>query len=246
MDPQEKSSSEISTKAFAGESSSHLTSKDSHHRDSSEEVQDSTSTRLNGPNLPRKMSAQVTMQPKSVIAAPKRGSVYKVPTTAKSWTWKSYKGLLYGLTSKAVPSSKIALFDMDGTLIVNRLGRRVSDWEFFDPAVPLKLKSLANEGFRIVVVSNQLGVSLGVVAADALQKKIEQFIAAADVECTVLLATKKDNFRKPETGCWDFIQNSLNSAVPITQSQCVRHIYPVFRRRFCWKTLCTGSSQRLF
>lgn len=221
MDPQEKSSSEISTKAFAGETSSHLTSKDSHQRDSSEETQDPAPARLNGPNFPRKMSAQVSVQPKAVIAPPKRGSVNKVLSPAKSWTWKSYKGLLYGLTNKVTPSSKIALFDMDGTLIVNRLGRRVSDWEFFDPSVPHKLKSLSNEGFRIVIISNQLGVSMGVVAADALQKKIEQFIAVADIECTVLLATKKDNFRKPEAGCWDFILNSLNSAIPITMSQCV-------------------------
>lgn len=221
MDKAEKTNSELSTKAFAGESSTNLTSKDSHQRDSSDEIQESTTTRFNVTTVPRKLSVQVFTQPKPVVSAPKRASFFKPASPLKSWTWKTYKGLLYGSTNKDLPSSKIALFDMDGTLIVNRLGRRVSDWEFFDATVPLKLRALSEEGFRIFIISNQLGISMGVITADSLQKKIEQFIAAAGVECTVLLATKKDNFRKPETGCWDFIKNSLNSALPVDVSKCV-------------------------
>lgn len=226
MDKTEKNCSEISTKAFAGESSTNLTSKDSHHRDSSDEIQESSQTRLNVTNAPRKLSVQVFTQPKPVVSAPKRASFFKPPSPVKAWTWKTHKGLLYGSTNKDLPSSKIALFDMDGTLIVNKLGRRVSDWEFFDAAVPQKLKALSEEGFRIFIISNQLGISLGVITADSIQKKVEQFIAAAGVECTVLLATKKDNFRKPETGCWDFIKNSLNSTLPVDLSKCVSFASP--------------------
>jgi DNA 3'-phosphatase len=221
METFDKNNSEISTEAFAGEGSSDPTSKDSHHRDSSDEIQESSGTRSIVPTIPRKLSVQAVAQPKSVITAPKRASFFKPASPMKAWLWKSYKGLLYGSSSKDIPSSKLALFDMDGTLIVNKLGRRVSDWEFFDSSVPQKLKALSAEGFRIFIISNQLGVSLGMLTAESLQKKIEEFVGAANIECTALLAIRKDNFRKPETGCWDFIRNTLNSSVSVDANQCV-------------------------
>lgn len=107
------------------------------------------------------------------------------------------------------------MFDMDGTIIVNRTGLRVTDWEFFCPSVPQKLRDLHDESFRIVLASNQLGVSLEVVSAADLQKKIEEFGKAIDVPMTVMLATKKDRFRKPETGMWHFLINNLNESLNV-------------------------------
>ena len=130
----------------------------------------------------------------------------------KNWNWKTNKGLIYGSSSGDKQSSKIALFDMDGTLIINRNGRRVTDWEFFNPSVPQKLKELKEKGFRIVIASNQMGISLDLVSATDLQNKIEQFTAAAGVEATAMMASKKDKFRKPETGMWYFLLSSLNSS----------------------------------
>lgn len=151
------------------------------------------------------------------------------------WTWRNHKGLIYGSTNQDKPSSKIALFDMDGTLIVNKNGRRVIDWEFFHTSVPQKLRELKEEGFRIMIASNQLGVSLEVVSATDLQKKIEDFSSHIGVELTALMATKKDKFRKPEPGMWYFILSALNN-IPVDMKSSVGSAHSVFRRRLCWPT----------
>lgn len=76
-------------------------------------------------------------------------------TTTLTWNWRNHKSVILGSSSKIEKaSSKIAMFDMDGTLIVNRTGLRVTDWEFFCPSVPQKLRELHDDGFRIVLASN--------------------------------------------------------------------------------------------
>lgn len=138
-----------------------------------------------------------------------------------SWLWKSHKGLIYGLSSQNIKqSTKIAMFDMDGTLIVNKNNRRITDWEFFSPQVPQKLRELRDQGYRIVVASNQLGVSLNLVSELDLQKKIMDFSSVIGVEMTVMLSIKNDKFRKPETGMWNFFLNTMNM-IPVQPENCV-------------------------
>ena len=147
---------------------------------------------------------------------PKTSINIKKPSFVDSkWTWKNHRGLIFGISPLEKKSSKIALFDMDGTLIENKRGRRVIDWEFFNLFVPQKLRELKEKGFRIVIASNQLGVSLNMVSASDLQKKIEEFISQAGVEASAMLATRKDKMRKPDTGMWMFLLNTLNCNYPI-------------------------------
>lgn len=173
------------------------------------------------------------------IASKRRTTTFKSlsKTPLSTWQWKAHKGLIYGLSNSSVKSSqKIAMFDMDGTLITNKNGRRATDWEFLFPIIPEKLRELYSEGFRIVIASNQLGISLNMVSEKDLQKKVEQFIAVIGVEATVMLATKSDRFRKPDTGMWNFLENVLNTT-PITREKCVRFGHPVL----CWR-LCRQAS----
>ena len=172
--------------------------------------------------------------PASGLTARRRGMTF-MPVAKhhlSPWLWKSHKGLVYGLSSSNIKNStKIALFDMDGTLIVNKTGRRQTDWEFFHPSIPEKLKELYSTGFRIVIASNQLGISLNLVSEKDIQKKVESFVAAIGVEATVMLATKNDKFRKPETGMWGFLENTLNTS-PLNLGQCVNSANLVLRGRF--------------
>ncbi len=131
------------------------------------------------------------------------------------WTWLEHKSVILGTTKDVTPSNKIAMFDMDGTIIVDRLGRRVTDWEFFNNSVPQKLRELHKEGFRIVIASNQLCISLEVVSATDLKSKVEDFSIKLGVPLTVMLSTKKDKFRKPETGMWQLLNNNLNSNITV-------------------------------
>lgn len=51
---------------------------------------------------------------------------------------------------------------MDGTLILTRSGnvfpRDCNDWQLFSPVVPEKIRKLYNEGYKIVVFTNQAAI----------------------------------------------------------------------------------------
>jgi DNA 3'-phosphatase len=62
-------------------------------------------------------------------------------------------------------NTKIASFDLDGTLIVPKSQSKYpsvrSDWKWLFPEVKTKLQQLHNEGWKIVIFSNQAGVEKG-------------------------------------------------------------------------------------
>lgn len=69
---------------------------------------------------------------------------------------------------------KVAGFDMDGTWIETKSGKRfavdVNDWKWFHPTlVRAKLEELVREGYEIVLFSNQNGIAKGNVTAKEIQ-----------------------------------------------------------------------------
>lgn len=99
--------------------------------------------------------------------------------------WKVLHGSMYVLDARSEsqqqkqssPSTgkiKIAGFDMDGTLIVTKSGKRFAkdaeDWKWFDAKrVPEKLAQLVEDGFELVLFSNQNGIDKGNVTAKEVQ-----------------------------------------------------------------------------
>ena len=63
-----------------------------------------------------------------------------------------------------VTSRKIAGYDLDGTLIETASGRKFAkdskDWKLM-PKVVDKLQSLHRDGYKIAILTNQLGISKG-------------------------------------------------------------------------------------
>jgi bifunctional polynucleotide phosphatase/kinase len=110
---------------------------------------------------------------------------------------------------------RIAAFDLDDTLISPSTGskwvRSASEWRWWHPTVPTKLKSLHSDGFRIVLFSNQGAVSLK-NDAKALQKdsvslvnfknQLGAILRQLDLPVHVYAAMGKDVYRKPRTGMW--------------------------------------------
>ena len=136
------------------------------------------------------------------------------------WKWHLHKDSLFvGVTAQDSASEKVALFDMDGTLINNKSGKKnpvnSSDWAWWDPSVPKKLRELKQQGFRIIITSNQKGISLGHTTSEELSRKVEQFSSELGIELSCLMATQDDIFRKPLTGMWQYINTSLNKGVKI-------------------------------
>ena len=79
-----------------------------------------------------------------------------------------------GLT-ETPESTKIAAFDLDWTLIQTRWGakfaRNIDDWKPWDPRVITKLNSLVDDGYRIVIFTNQGGVAIGKTTISELRIK---------------------------------------------------------------------------
>ncbi|KAI1266201.1 polynucleotide kinase 3 phosphatase-domain-containing protein [Xylariaceae sp. FL1019] len=124
--------------------------------------------------------------------------------------------------SDSEPSSakrrKIAAFDLDSTLILSASGKKFStepqDWKWWSPSVPSKLRTLHNEGYLVVILSNQAGLALSPPTNPKAPKgtwrqklsnfktKVGLVLQDLNIPTTVYAATSKDMFRKPRTGMW--------------------------------------------
>uniref|UniRef100_A0A7S2SLG2 Uncharacterized protein n=1 Tax=Mucochytrium quahogii TaxID=96639 RepID=A0A7S2SLG2_9STRA len=113
---------------------------------------------------------------------------------------------------------KIAAFDLDDTLIKTKSGRKSymrvdgGDWVMANRNVKQRLKSLQEEGFELVLFSNQntiKGAHSG-VAATKLKRVVEGVVDELDLELSFLAATQKDAMRKGiSIGMWDYYLNTL-------------------------------------
>ena len=138
----------------------------------------------------------------------------KTQTKSLSWTWWSVGSLAVGQTSEDVDSDKLAMFDMDGTLINTKSGKsnptNADDWVLWNGCIPKKLQEAKNAGYRIVIISNQKGISLGYTTLKEMQTKVQNLAKTLGVELSVFFATEDDNYRKPLTGIWEYIENTHN------------------------------------
>ncbi len=132
----------------------------------------------------------------------------------KEWKWWMEGTLNCGSTAGDKESDKLALFDMDGTLIHTKSGKtnpiNWEDWILWNPKVPQKLKEEKAKGYRIVIVSNQKGISLGHTTAQELRKKVEALSKVFGVEMSCFMATDDDQYRKPNLGIWKYLTSSHN------------------------------------
>ncbi|CAO3667039.1 unnamed protein product [Umbelopsis ramanniana] len=80
-------------------------------------------------------------------------------------SWEgSNDSILSAVTREAdATRTKIAAFDLDGTLISTASGRTFAkdedDWKWFSLSVPKKLESLHKDGYAIAILSNQNGLN---------------------------------------------------------------------------------------
>eukprot|EP00921_Rhytidocystis_pertsovi_P026617 GHVQ01042937.1.p1 GENE.GHVQ01042937.1~~GHVQ01042937.1.p1 ORF type:complete len:669 (+),score=113.12 GHVQ01042937.1:200-2206(+) len=125
--------------------------------------------------------------------------------------------------------SRILGLDLDGTLITTKSGKKFpldgNDWVFWAPeeTVLIKLHSLCGEGvperMRLVIISNQKGVSLGKTPLHDLTSKIDAIQKKLSLPMWALLTTEDDCFRKPCTAIWEFFANHCNNGDRIDVEQ---------------------------
>ena len=95
------------------------------------------------------------------------------------------------------PRSKIAAFDMDGTIICTKSGRvfalNTDDWQLlYTPQVKQTLQRLyQDEGYKIVFITNQNGIASGKTKVPEFRRKVESVVETLGVPIQLFLFTAK-------------------------------------------------------
>ena len=129
--------------------------------------------------------------------------------------WKTHNSILYYNPIGSNDSAKIAAFDMDTTLIIPKSGKTFpqsrNDWRWMFESVPSKLAELHKNGYKVVIISNQNGISKGKTTAATIQGKIMDLEADCGVPLAAVLATADDDFRKPSPKMFSFCCDNMIS-----------------------------------
>ncbi|KAJ9607950.1 DNA kinase/phosphatase Pnk1 [Cladophialophora chaetospira] len=112
---------------------------------------------------------------------------------------------------------KIAAFDLDDTLITSKesgktWSRSALSWKWWNTSIPGKLKSLHNEGYLIIILSNQSTISLkdnkkslqkDMASVVNFKSQLSAILQQLDFPLSVYAATSLDKYRKPRIGMWE-------------------------------------------
>ncbi|KZT03593.1 PNK3P-domain-containing protein [Laetiporus sulphureus 93-53] len=112
---------------------------------------------------------------------------------------------LHGVNGTPEPRPKVAAFDLDGCIIQSSFpkkskGNTPPTFQWWRPIIPTKLKAVHEEGYSIVIITNQ---ALRSTALVDWKKKIPAIGAALpDIPFRLLASIARDGYRKPMPGMW--------------------------------------------
>ena len=135
-----------------------------------------------------------------------------------SRTWSEVNTLLVFQYGEPTNTSKIAATDVDNTVIETSSGRKFAtgptDWKLMSGVVR-KLKSYCDKGYKLVLLSNQLGINKGKPTKEEFKQKIEAIALKLEIPFLLMAASAKDKFRKPCTGMWDHLLKFHNGDIEV-------------------------------
>ncbi|KAG6793776.1 hypothetical protein NC652_004018 [Populus alba x Populus x berolinensis] len=144
--------------------------------------------------------------------------------------WKAFQTIIFLERDDGLrDSNKIAAFDFDGCLAKTSVKRVGADaWSIMFPSIPDKLLSLYNDGFKLVIFTNESNIdrwkNKRQVAVDSKIGRLNNFIKHVKVPIQVFIACGydgkvEDPFRKPKPGMWQIMEKHFNSGISIDMDQ---------------------------
>ena len=142
------------------------------------------------------------------------------PTTKSSIEWTQTNEYLMGQTNNFKFGTKLAMFDLDSTLIIPKIGNNKGfpinsdDWKFLFPNVKQTLKTYENDGYSIIIISNQGGISLGKQTVESWSNKINQIQNELQIDLYVFCSINHNKYRKPyPTWFNEFIPSNIHQTI---------------------------------
>jgi len=118
-------------------------------------------------------------------------------------------------------SNKIAAFDLDGTLIKTKSGRRFpkdkDDWVIINETIKTKLKSLNNNRYTIIVFTNQKNLEKRMKITD-FKEKCMNIQKELDIPIIFYISFKNDYMRKPFPGMFEYHNKQFIAPVSLSLS----------------------------
>jgi len=132
--------------------------------------------------------------------------------------WKDVDDYFYVMDSPEIKgSAKIASFDMDSTLVEPKSGAKFptgrNDWKWWDDRVIPKLKELYEDGFKIIIFTNQGGIEKNKTNKSDITGKITDLAEELGFPMQAFIAGAEDHYRKPHTTMWDYMVENLNGGI---------------------------------
>lgn len=119
--------------------------------------------------------------------------------------WTQTNEYIDGITSKFKYTNKIAMFDLDSTLVEKKSGKHKkmpideNDWIFLYDNVAKKIRELEKNGYTIIINSNQSGLDGNSFKQEQWKKKLEMICSELKVEIRIFCSTGKNRYRKPSS-----------------------------------------------
>ncbi|GAA5986189.1 hypothetical protein JCM11641_002883 [Rhodosporidiobolus odoratus] len=156
---------------------------------------------------------------------PKLASIF-TPNQQKEYKWLaplgsgSGRGCGHFVWGEPKGSSKVAAFDIDGTVIQPKEGRKFprdeTDWQMLYPEVVPKIRDAHAAGFAIVLISNQAGQPK---SQEKFKRKMPLMCKKLGVPLHVFAAFEYDHFRKSATGMWDAYAGQFNDGIEVDYTE---------------------------
>jgi DNA 3'-phosphatase len=131
--------------------------------------------------------------------------------------WKvKHQCLLIRTVPKEPPRSKAAAFDLDGTLLVWRIAgwpSRYEHYELWNSSVIPKLQQLHDDGYKLVIFSNQGAIRTAVEGKKAtfVKSLLEWLASQVQRPLHVVMSTNsKMGYHKPNPGMWNICEEECN------------------------------------
>jgi len=201
-------------------------------KDASEEKKQESESTTVASAVPAAAAADANNNAQGEKNAPQEEHKAIIPTPvppARNASWNTYRGAcIYRKVSKEPPRTKVAAFDLDGTLVEWRISGWPSEmehYELWNSTVVPKLQALYDDGYKLVIFSNQGAIRGALQGKKATKVKalLEWVAHTIGRPLHVVMSTNKkdeNNFHKPSPNMWNVAEKVCNNGeeFDVTQS----------------------------